>query len=182
MSESGTEAKAKITTPKTISRSEVRRWKPFAGYVYEYVTEFLTFEPLLLQTSYSLKAMERWSGRVALVTGGSSGIGAAIVRRLVSHGLKVVACGRQVDRIEVNNYQLEKFWKTVAINKKFFNFHRFCRPSYRSFVLGYVCRPKSLCLSYYFQRCIRTHTVHRVSKKLCKIIFIRTSSNFHQFW
>ena len=46
--------------------------------------------------------MERWSGRVALVTGGSSGIGAAIVRRLVSHGLKVVACGRQVDRIEVN--------------------------------------------------------------------------------
>ena len=57
----------------------------------------------MLQTSYSLKAMERWSGRVALVTGGSSGIGAAIVRRLVSHGLKVVACGRQVDRIEVSH-------------------------------------------------------------------------------
>jgi len=47
--------------------------------------------------------MERWSGRVALVTGGSSGIGAAIVRRLVNHGLKVVACGRQVDRIEVSH-------------------------------------------------------------------------------
>ena len=24
--------------------------------------------------------------------------------------------------------------------------------------------------------------VHRVSKKLCKIVFVRTSSNFHQFW
>jgi len=45
--------------------------------------------------------MERWSGRVALVTGGSAGIGAAVVRRLASHGLKVVACGRRVDRIQV---------------------------------------------------------------------------------
>ena len=48
--------------------------------------------------------MERWSGRVALVTGGSSGIGAAIVRRLANHGLKVVACGRQLDRIQVNEH------------------------------------------------------------------------------
>jgi len=26
------------------------------------------------------------------------------------------------------------------------------------------------------------HTIHRVSKKLCKIIFVRTLSNFHQLW
>jgi len=24
--------------------------------------------------------------------------------------------------------------------------------------------------------------LHRVSKKLCKIVFVRTSSNFHKFW
>jgi len=46
--------------------------------------------------------MERWKGRVALVTGGSTGIGAAIVRRLASHGLKVVSCARHVDNIQVS--------------------------------------------------------------------------------
>ncbi|XP_041096758.1 dehydrogenase/reductase SDR family member 11a isoform X2 [Polyodon spathula] len=44
--------------------------------------------------------MERWKGRVALVTGASVGIGAAIARALVQHGMKVVGCGRSVDKIE----------------------------------------------------------------------------------
>ncbi|KAG2469355.1 dehydrogenase/reductase SDR family member 11-like [Polypterus senegalus] len=44
--------------------------------------------------------MERWKGRVALVTGASVGIGAAIARALVQHGMKVVACARNVDKIE----------------------------------------------------------------------------------
>lgn len=52
--------------------------------------------------------MERWSGRVALVTGGSAGIGAAVVRRLVGHGLKVVACGRRVDKIQEIEDEMKK--------------------------------------------------------------------------
>ncbi|XP_028938185.1 dehydrogenase/reductase SDR family member 11 isoform X2 [Ornithorhynchus anatinus] len=44
--------------------------------------------------------MERWRGRVALVTGASGGIGAAVSRALVRHGLKVVGCARDVGKIE----------------------------------------------------------------------------------
>ena len=48
--------------------------------------------------------MERWAGRVALVTGASVGIGAALVRKLVKHGVKVVGCARSVDKIQVVIY------------------------------------------------------------------------------
>ncbi|XP_061182581.1 dehydrogenase/reductase SDR family member 11-like [Saccostrea echinata] len=44
--------------------------------------------------------MERWVGRVALVTGASAGMGAAITRALVKHGMKVVGCARNVQQIE----------------------------------------------------------------------------------
>lgn len=46
--------------------------------------------------------MERWRGRLALVTGASGGIGAAVARALVQHGLKVVGCARTVGNIEVS--------------------------------------------------------------------------------
>lgn len=52
--------------------------------------------------------MERWAGCVALVTGGSIGIGAAIVRRLASHGIKVIACARQVDKIQAIEEEVKK--------------------------------------------------------------------------
>ncbi|CAL1260834.1 unnamed protein product [Larinioides sclopetarius] len=44
--------------------------------------------------------MERWGGRIALVTGASVGIGAAICRALVQHGIVVVGCARNVDKIK----------------------------------------------------------------------------------
>ncbi|HEU5100566.1 MAG TPA: SDR family NAD(P)-dependent oxidoreductase, partial [Roseiflexaceae bacterium] len=40
---------------------------------------------------------ERFAGKVALVTGATRGIGAAIVRRLVREGARVAFCGRTQD-------------------------------------------------------------------------------------
>jgi NADP-dependent 3-hydroxy acid dehydrogenase YdfG len=45
--------------------------------------------------------MERWQGRVALVTGASAGIGAGLVRFLASKGMKVVGCARNQEKIQV---------------------------------------------------------------------------------
>ncbi|XP_044926240.1 dehydrogenase/reductase SDR family member 11 isoform X1 [Mustela putorius furo] len=44
--------------------------------------------------------MERWRDRLALVTGASGGIGAAVARALVQQGLKVVGCARTMGNIE----------------------------------------------------------------------------------
>ncbi|CAL1260841.1 unnamed protein product [Larinioides sclopetarius] len=44
--------------------------------------------------------MERWQGRVALVTGASAGIGAELCRVLVQNGMLVVGCARSVDKIK----------------------------------------------------------------------------------
>ncbi|XP_072386596.1 farnesol dehydrogenase-like [Diabrotica undecimpunctata] len=45
-------------------------------------------------------SMNRWVGKVAVVTGASSGIGAAVAKLLVREGLLVVGLGRRKEKIE----------------------------------------------------------------------------------
>lgn len=45
--------------------------------------------------------MEKWNKKVTVVTGGSSGIGEAIVKTLLDHGLTVIILDRDIDELKV---------------------------------------------------------------------------------
>ena len=45
--------------------------------------------------------MDRWQGKVALITGASAGIGYLLAKKLTELGMNVVACARNTTKIEV---------------------------------------------------------------------------------
>ena len=50
--------------------------------------------------------MDRWIGKVVVVTGASAGIGLAIVKALVREGMTVVGLARRKEKMEVKKFVL----------------------------------------------------------------------------
>lgn len=55
-----------------------------------------------------MDGIEQWRGRIALVTGASSGMGEAVSRVLASHGIRVAIAARRMQRLDALQRQIEQ--------------------------------------------------------------------------
>ena len=66
--------------------------------------------------------MEKWVGKIALVTGASSGIGAAIAEELLKHGVNVVGCSEDNEKLKEVTAKFEnkkgKFYSVLCDLRK----------------------------------------------------------------
>ena len=71
-------------------------------YLYKYLIEnVLAFiVSLALNLSVVSRTMEKWQGKVAVVTGASAGVGEAIVKDFAKNGVHVVGLARRSEKIE----------------------------------------------------------------------------------
>ena len=60
--------------------------------------------------TFNYPGMERWKGRVAIVTGASAGIGYELSKRLVQLGVVVVGCARNIAAIEVRKRLIDQVY------------------------------------------------------------------------
>ena len=59
--------------------------------------------------------MNSWEGKVVLITGGSSGIGKATAVKFLKKGAKVYITGRNLERLEIAQLELQKISDKIEI-------------------------------------------------------------------